>query len=1172
MSDQSQPNVSGGAAGRGGGSSERRAYARLSISLPGHLQLADGPKRPCLIKDVCPGGVFVEIDGVHEGSLSLDDSEFRRGDYLMLSYSTEFGGAWRKFTVGARLATALGAGIGLTFEGAPAEAIQALNELAMREQVARNERLSQRRTREPAQDQLARDLLVLCAERIEQFLQHIAPRAIDEAARLTFERAREATSNIEQNQYMEARSELEKSKVELVRNFVEHVVERVRRLPEDGGQPTEKTFEQMDGDGLSLVDTGSFDEWVAIKNMVSRAEPKFRTASATLDAQASFLAGVPIEPGDNPLGLASLSFAFHEAMQRVARTARARQALVETFESTILPDLKALYTDLEKMFESRGVKPKPLAATQAVRRTPARPAPAPGDPQHRDETSAGAMVPDAGSSSAATSGQPQTGTFPAYPSGQASSATGTFQAVPPDGAPATGTFQAIPPDGAPATGTFQAIPSEGAPATGTFQAIQPSVSQPGGGARSAVGGGPLTFQYPTGVAPVPLGSAIGAAQNLLSFARDPERARQAGSSAPSAAGPALAPGYVARPPQAKAALMGALAELQDSSIVGETTLFEDAESVGAKPGTGSLGTTGTFSRGIRNLGATGTIASTTTGGAGVARHAAAFATLDLSARLNRALESRGVALDESESDSVEVISRLIDSVVADPLVGANVKHRVRRLAVPLLKLALEDENLFVDQAHPARQVMNRLGALELPSAREGEDGASLREDVDPLIERVAMSETGSAQAFSEVLPALDALLEAQTKNYNENVARVVQVREKQAQFTREARTKDPTRARRATQPVPPEWQRWLTRAKNIEPGDAVRIDEHGSGNPRLMRLVWKDFDDSAFQFVDGAGNKGASLSQQELAMYLRRGWAERVDDASLPVMERGVFRMLEGMHSELSEEVARDRVTGLAHRRVFEAQLARSLEATGYDEGIVVGLMDLDGFGQLNERIGKKACNNLLKQMGGVLDRHIPGERTSTRIGADDFAWLLEDETLEHAHKLADRLRRAIAASSCVWKGEEISLTVSIGLAASGPGLASGGAMVEAARVACKAAKRGGGNRVIDYGEGQIEGERARVTKDLLDAGRLVLRQQMVMPIGDDKKRKPHFEVLLGVRQDDGTVGNPVEVVLAAEQANEVRAIDHWVVENTLGWMSRNRAAVAKSGGYAINLSGQTLS
>ena len=554
-----------------------------------------------------------------------------------------------------------------------------------------------------------------------------------------------------------------------------------------------------------------------------------------------------------------------------------------------------------------------------------------------------------------------------------------------------------------------------------------------------------------------------------------------------------------------------------------------------------------------------------------------MATLDLSKRLNQALENRGVALDESESDSVEVISRLIDSVVADPLVGSNVKHRVRRLAVPLLKLALEDESLFVDQAHPARQVMNRLGALELPSKRDNSEGASLRADVDPLIDRVARSESASAQAFSDVLPALDALLEAQNEGYNANAAKVVRAREEQARLSREARANDPTRARRATQAVPPEWQRWLNRAKHIQAGDALRIDEHGSGNPRLMRLAWKDYDDSAFQFVDGAGNKGASLSQQELAMYLRRGWAERVEDASLPVMERGVFRMLEGMHSKLSEEVARDRVTGLAHRRVFEAQLARGLEAAGYDEGVVVGLMDLDGFKKLNERIGKKAGNNLLKQMGKVLDKHIPGERSAARLDADDFAWMMEESTPEEAHKLADRMRRAIASSSCVWKGEKIPLSVSIGLAASSPQLASGGSMVEAAKAACAAAKRGGGNRVIDYGEGLAEnlaeqGERTHLTKGLLDAGRLMLRQQMVKPLGEDKKRKPHFEILPGVRNRDGTAGDQTAIVLQAEKADEVRAIDHWVITETLAWMSLNRGAVAKSGGYAINLTGQSLS
>ena len=599
MSDQPQPNAPGIATG--GSGDERRAYARLSISLPGHLQAQGGPKHPCLIKDYCPGGVFVEVDGTHAGTLTLDDGAFQRGDFLSLSFSIQSNDVWRDFTVGARLAKAVGGGIGLTFERADPAAIQALSDLAVREQQARNERLSQARTRDPAQDQMARDLLVLCAERIEQFLRHVTPRAIDQASKLTFDKARDAINNAEQNEFYEAKDELDETRDELVVTFVDHIVERVRRLPEDGGQPAEKTFEEVDGGALALVDTGSFDEWVAIKNMVSQAEPQFRTMSAALDAQASFLAGVAIEHEDNPLGLASLSFAFHDAVQKVARNSRTRQSLVESFETTILPDLKALYTDLEKMFESRGIRPKPAAATQAVRRTPARAAPAaPGMSTH-DEATAGSMVPETGAWQGAPAGHPQTGVFPtgagggpdtgmypAVPQGTAP-ATGAYPAIPAGADPATGAYPAPPGTGAyqasPGTGAYQTPPGTGAypisPGTGAYQAVPPNPNPGTGGFVGGGAAGPLVFQYPTGVAPVALGSAFGAAQNLLGFSRNPERARQVRG----AAGPALAPGYGARPPEARAALMGALADLQEGTFLGDTTLFDGGADTATGDGT-----------------------------------------------------------------------------------------------------------------------------------------------------------------------------------------------------------------------------------------------------------------------------------------------------------------------------------------------------------------------------------------------------------------------------------------------------------------------------------------------------------------------------------------------------------------------------------------------------------
>jgi EAL domain-containing protein (putative c-di-GMP-specific phosphodiesterase class I) len=163
--------------------------------------------------------------------------------------------------------------------------------------------------------------------------------------------------------------------------------------------------------------------------------------------------------------------------------------------------------------------------------------------------------------------------------------------------------------------------------------------------------------------------------------------------------------------------------------------------------------------------------------------------------------------------------------------------------------------------------------------------------------------------------------------------------------------------------------------------------------------------------------------------------------------------------------------------------------------------------------------------------------------------------------------------SRCVWQDESIQLTISIGMVALDEhNRATADELIKAAGAAFEKAHGEGGNRVQlseTVKHAQISAD--STVLQMLAGNRLQLRCQRIAPIGADTSDKPHFELLLGVKDASGAVAVPRDFIQAAERNNEMHEVDMWVIRNALDWMSKHRSKVDGVGGYSINLSGLTL-
>ena len=72
-----------------------------------------------------------------------------------------------------------------------------------------------------------------------------------------------------------------------------------------------------------------------------------------------------------------------------------------------------------------------------------------------------------------------------------------------------------------------------------------------------------------------------------------------------------------------------------------------------------------------------------------------------------------------------------------------------------------------------------------------------------------------------------------------------------------------------------------------------------------------------------------------------------------------------------------------------------------------------------------------------------------------------------------------------------------------------------------------------------------------LNEDRLVLNCQRIVPVTRGKgATDEHYEILLTMRDELGETMPPTDFIIAAETYNRMTAIDRWVIERVLNWMS----------------------
>lgn len=286
-------------------------------------------------------------------------------------------------------------------------------------------------------------------------------------------------------------------------------------------------------------------------------------------------------------------------------------------------------------------------------------------------------------------------------------------------------------------------------------------------------------------------------------------------------------------------------------------------------------------------------------------------------------------------------------------------------------------------------------------------------------------------------------------------------------------------------------------------------------------------------------------------------------------------QLLNAVSLERGQMLARERelaradfLTGLANERALRERLAtepgRAL--------LVLRVEDMTGIADL---LGAAAAEEVERALARDLRERHPAA-TVARLDRGRYA--LYPFTAAAGDALAGATALYRALDGRVFRGESdvIALRPTLAVVTARDGNGESALLAADLALAVAAASTGERVEVSTHAGDLVHARRELVrrqeeVKAALAGQRFVLFAQPIVPLAGAGEGV-HCEILLRLRQEDGTLQAPGYFLNAAERAQLTGAIDRYVIARLLAWLAGNPAATARLGKCAINLTGWSVS
>nr|WP_281244303.1 EAL domain-containing protein [Aquisalimonas asiatica] len=301
----------------------------------------------------------------------------------------------------------------------------------------------------------------------------------------------------------------------------------------------------------------------------------------------------------------------------------------------------------------------------------------------------------------------------------------------------------------------------------------------------------------------------------------------------------------------------------------------------------------------------------------------------------------------------------------------------------------------------------------------------------------------------------------------------------------------------------------------------------------------------------------------------------------LPVLRQRLRQLVlsRERHQRIRYLAYHDNLTGLPNRARFHQELDELLQsAQGGGREHALMYLDLDQFKIVNDTCGHAAGDELLKELGEVLSGQVRNGDLVARLGGDEFGVLLRDCRLEDGVAVAEKVIDAVRNFIFFWEEQAFFIGASAGVVAISAESSTTGDLLSAADTACYAAKSGGRGRVEVYrreaGQVRQESEQLQLVPRItraLEGDRFVLYRQQIVPLSAPVEHVPHYEVLVRMLDEDGTIVPPAHFIPSAERYQVMPRVDRWVIRHALKHLRDEHLHSEQPVRYSINLSGTTL-
>lgn len=1164
---------------------EKRKFPRQGLGVEAIYVINDDNASNGIIHDFSQDGLFITFG---------DDSQYddiRRQRVLMgatVEIIVPIDG--KQTTINTTLVHINESGMGVTYTGNKFRAYQQLVQ-ARREIMSANDDV----TREIVGGQRITDesrrlkILNACNAYLKEFMDEMLHEYLIALEDQLLKEADRQKNDAAQHPYFDAMSYFKRQHKSLPGIIIGKITADAQDIVH--GRYNAPTTNAVNGHGdqhLSLVEKSDFEEWLIVRVVVSRAELQLR--EPLMEIQLRFDAAFGKDDGKrlhNPFSPALITQAFHGAIHGFRLTATVERLVFKVFQDVVLSNLTRLYKGLNAIFVKHGVLPDldvtRYLATEALKRNRSQPLSPVGESQQQS-TKPAAVGPPA-VASASPQPAPHTNGNGFASAAQSASATPAVQSVPGSVTPGSA-FQALKEGLERARNAYSAASklmklqrskTEGssqtlrheAPATPadpqvTQQAIRAlngvqqqlldneiSLTEPGSLVRYMVqlsqeDGVTLTEQEV---------ESAGMVENLFSNIVEHQR---------------IVPDLKPELRKLEVPILKVL--LQDPRLfsseyhparqfVNYVALLADKESVNLNSNRPAILDS------IRIV-----LTSPLDGNEAFVE---GLARLDKVVDREKKIIERNLARVTEACEGqqrIQMANNRVERELADRLQGRSIPSIFNELLVggwkDLMRLCYLREGVESRAWEMTLVVVDQLMVRLVPGEYDESKLLFKAEELQKLIEKGLSKVPDSKGRNADIVARLRNLLMQGIVADTEMVIYEAVERPRQDMQAPDVApsTEDKT------------LQRWIVRARKLKEGQWLEFDAT-SATSHLYQIAWIAEHQSRFVFVNHHGMKVADMALEEVAQKLKSGELVVLSDAVLPAVENGLDSLVQKIYDQLALESAHDQLTGMKTRKEFERCLAQSVaRAKQYDKKYVLIYLDITQFKVINNTCGYEAGDNLLREIGIRFRSVLNNDAIAGRIGGNEFGVIALVDSDQHGFQIASELKTAVEEKRFITGGQSFVIETVTSMLTFGKDNDQVLELLRSVESAVAIAKKLGHReiQIVTQGDSRIE-ERdevmawvARINR-ALDMNTLKLRCQKIAPVEEDSDVLPHYEVLLTVVDDKGEHLPPADFIRAAEEYSRMAAVDRWVIDTVLRWMTNHKDKLSTIGGFSINLSGHSM-